>query len=97
MKFLKKVITLLQAWSIHISAGQGFTQLLPWKVKEYNWINFIPIEINFEAGWYKGKYFEFRICLINIWLSIEVYHKAERNKLVQKFEDIASQYWDVGC
>jgi len=89
----------IKKWGVGISVWQNWSELLPWKIKEYNWVNFIPIEINFELGWYKGKYFEFRFILLNLGFEFEIWNRKSREDFVdylkakcpEAFED---KEWD---
>lgn len=50
--------------------------------KDYNWIDFSPIWINFESGGYKGKYFDLMIILLGIGFGLEIYNIQEREEFV---------------
>lgn len=70
-----------------VSVWQNWSELLPWKIKKYNWVNFIPIEINFEGGWYKGSYFEFRIIVLNLGFEFNVWGRASREAFVAGMQE----------
>ena len=75
------------------SRGYVIAPVFQWKevfkFKEYNWINFCPIQINFEYGGYKGKYFELTLIFMGIGFWFETYNKASRDKFAEELRERA--------
>ena len=57
------------------------------KYKEWNWINFTPIQLSFEAGRYKGAYAEVTLVVLGIGFWAEIYNDYQRKGYVANLQD----------
>lgn len=76
--------------------GLAITGFFQWpeifKFREYNWINFELIHIGFEAGNYKGTYFEVTFILLGIGFWAEVFEKRARQEFMEFSEELMNDY-----
>lgn len=61
------------------------------KFKKWNWINFSPIRIEFEAGSYKGSYWEVIFIIMGFGFMFQSYNKASLNTFNERIEEIIAE------
>lgn len=81
---------------ISIHFWQDWTNILPWKVGDFNWHTFYFLQLYAEFGAYKGNYFELCAAFMGLGVEIEVYDKAERHSYSRELTALQATWLRLG-